>query len=79
MSGVLAEYSFDFAYMGCSLLKLQSLGAYDLAFKMYLGSNSMTDVDFVTVTQFGNEILKHIAFVNGWPQRSDPNLILVNN
>ena len=65
--------------MGRSLLKLQSLGAFDLAFKMYLGSSSMTDIDFVTITQFGNEILKHIAFANGWPQRSDLNLILVNN
>ena len=73
------KYSFNFAYMGRSLLILQSLGVFDLAFKMYVGSSSVTDIYFVTITQFGNEILKHIAFANGWPQRYDPNSILVSH
>ena len=63
------EYSFDFAYLGRVLLKLQSLGVFDLAFKMYFGSSSVMDIENVTITQFGNEILKHIAYAKGWPQR----------
>jgi uncharacterized protein YutE (UPF0331/DUF86 family) len=73
------EYSYEFSYLGRSLLKLQSLGVFDLYFKMYLGSSSVTDVEFITITQFGNEILKHIAYANGWPQRSNPDAILVSH
>lgn len=73
------EYSYEFSYLGRSLLKLQSLGVFDLPFKMYLGSSSAADIEFITITQFGNEILKHIAFANGWPQRCDPNGILISH
>ena len=71
------EYSYDFSFLGRSLLKLQSLGVFDLAFKMYVGSSSLTDIENVSITQFGNEILKHVAFANGWPQRANPDAILV--
>lgn len=50
-------------------MKLQSLGVFDFAFKMYYGSSSVMDIENVTITQFGNEILKHIAYAKGWPQR----------